>query len=747
MSRRDNRSRVADTQDLREMLTNKKESVRVDGLKIVISQMTEGKDVGILFGEVLQCVSTSNIDAKKLAYLYIMNYAKTQQDNASRAVQAFLRDTNDPNPIVRALAIRTMGAIRVPKVIQELYAPLQKALKDQDPYVRKTASMCVAKLYFLNPEECEKHGFLATLKDLIFDSNHVVVANALAALNEINDMSPAHDVFEVNSENLNILLTALNKCANEWGQVIILDTIAKYHAESTQVAENICEQIAPRLKAANSAVVLSAVKVILGLLPHLGEQNQALYLKKISPPLGTLMSASKAYEIQYVALRNIRLILQKSKDLLANEVKIFYCKYNDPLYIKIEKLEIIVALANKDNIKEILAEFVDYSQMGDVEFVRKAVRALGRCAIKLENVANQCIATLIDLINTKVNYIVQEAIVVIRDIFRRYPNRYEKVIGTLCENLDSLDEPEAKAAMIWIIGEYSDRITNVADLLQMFLETFQEEDINVQLQLLTATVKSFLKASLEDQDVLQNLFTMCTESDNPDLRDRGLFYWRLLAHDPEVAKEMVCADKPVIKDDSEELDPAVLAKLIPQIGTLASLLYKPPEVFLSSLKAQAGGFDFKNLDAMGEEFSDDDEIQQQPVQQQGNAPSLLDFGDSTPAAQPAQQQQPTAQGSMALFSNVSSEPQPAQQQPQTNIYATLYGQPQPQQQAAPMFGAAQQPQQNTQMFSAQPQQQAAPMFGAPQQQPQTQNQAPLIGAPQQQAQPQKQAIDLSFLGI
>ena len=511
------KSKIADTQDLREMLTARKEQERVEGLKIVISQMTEGKDVGILFSEVLQCVATPNIDAKKLCYLYIMNYAKTQQENATRAVQAFLRDSNDPNPIVRALAIRTMGAIRVPKVTQELYNPLTKALKDSDPYVRKTAAMCVAKLYFLNPDECVKHGFVNTLKELIFDSNHVVVANALAALNEINEMSPNHDIFRVDSENYNILLTALNKCANEWGQVIILDSICKYIPNDTQTAENICEQVAPRLKAANSAVVLAAVKLILVYLPHMSEQNQNLYWKKIAPPLGTLMSASKAYEIQYVALRNIRLILQKRKDLLMNEVKIFYCKYNDPLYIKIEKLEIIVALANKENIKEILSEFVDYSQMGDVEFVRKAVRALGRCAIKLENVANQCITTLIDLINTKVNYIVQEAIVVIRDIFRRYPNKYEKVIGTLCENLDSLDEPEAKAAMIWIIGEYSDRITNVSDLLQMFLETFQEEDVNVQLQLLTATVKSFLKASLEDQEVLQNLFTMCTESDNPDL--------------------------------------------------------------------------------------------------------------------------------------------------------------------------------------------------------------------------------------
>lgn len=29
---------------------------------------------------------------------------------------------------------------------------------------------------------------------------------------------------------------------------------------------------------------------------------------------------------------------------------------------------------------------------------------------------------------------------VIKDVFRKYPNRYESIISTLCENLDTLDE-------------------------------------------------------------------------------------------------------------------------------------------------------------------------------------------------------------------------------------------------------------------------------------------------------------------
>jgi hypothetical protein len=44
----------------------------------------------------------------------------------------------------------------------------------------------------------------------------------------------------------------------------------------------------------------------------------------------------------------------------------------------------------------------------------QAVRAIGRCAVSLENAAQRCIAVLLELIQTKVNYVVQEAVIVIK---------------------------------------------------------------------------------------------------------------------------------------------------------------------------------------------------------------------------------------------------------------------------------------------------------------------------------------------
>lgn len=60
--------------------------------------------------------------------------------------------------------------------------------------------------------------------------------------------------------------------------------------------------------------------------------------------------------MQYVALRNILLIIQRRPAILANDVRVFFCKYNDPIYVKMAKLEIMYRLTREDNVQEVLAE-------------------------------------------------------------------------------------------------------------------------------------------------------------------------------------------------------------------------------------------------------------------------------------------------------------------------------------------------------------------------------------------------------
>ena len=81
---------------------------------------------------------------------------------------------------------------------------------------------------------------------------------------------------------------------------------------------------------------------------------------------------------------------------------------------------------------------------------------------------------------------------------------------------------------------------------------------------------------------MQDVLTLATQdSDNPDLRDRGYIYWRLLSTDPEAAQQVVLAETPNISDDTFALDPSVLDELISHLSTLAAIYHKPPATFVS----------------------------------------------------------------------------------------------------------------------------------------------------------------------
>ena len=96
---------------------------------------------------------------------------------------------DDSNPLIRALALRTMSYLHVQEFIQATVAPLRRLLKDSDPYVRKTAAFCVAKLYEHDRQLVERSDLIDRLNAMLKDENPTVVSSALAALMDVWERS------------------------------------------------------------------------------------------------------------------------------------------------------------------------------------------------------------------------------------------------------------------------------------------------------------------------------------------------------------------------------------------------------------------------------------------------------------------------------------------------------------------------------------------------------------------------------
>jgi AP-1 complex subunit beta-1 len=193
-----------------------------------------------------------------------------------------------------------MGCIRVDKMVDYMEEPLRKTLRDESPYVRKTAAICVAKLFDLNPSMCLENGFLETLQEMIGDPNPMVVANSVTALAEIGETSPEVKILDINGNTLRKLLMALNECT-EWGRVKILTTLADYKTTDVKEAEHICERVVPQFQHVNASVVLAAVKVVFLHMKHVNAELSRSYLKKMAPPLG--MASSSLVMVSGVADR------------------------------------------------------------------------------------------------------------------------------------------------------------------------------------------------------------------------------------------------------------------------------------------------------------------------------------------------------------------------------------------------------------------------------------------------------------
>ena len=202
-------------------------------------------------------------------------------------MNTFVQDSEDPNPLVRALAIRTMGCIRVEKMVDYMEEPLRKTLRDESPYVRKTAAICVAKLFDLNPTLCLENGFLESLQEMVGDPNPMVVANSVTALVEIQEAAPDTKVLQITPASLKKMLMALNECT-EWGRVTLLTTLADYRATDVREAEHICERVSPQFQHVNPSVVLAAVKVVFLHMRYINPATKKQYLRKMAPPLGEL---------------------------------------------------------------------------------------------------------------------------------------------------------------------------------------------------------------------------------------------------------------------------------------------------------------------------------------------------------------------------------------------------------------------------------------------------------------------------
>jgi len=507
---------------LKALLDSRSDRDILDGLRRVIALIYQNKPGLPYFSSVVKNVANPNIEVKKLVYIYLLHYAESDPDLALLSVNAIQKSLTDTNPQVRALALRTMSGMRVPVISQIVSLAIKRGVSDMSPHVRKAAALAIPKCYNLDPNSLPQlHDCLQTL---LGDKQYFVVGPAVQAFLEI--CPERIDLIHKHYRGLVRKLVDMD----EWSQLATLKLLANYcrrcfpvktqkitkttkkgfyedepdeTEETDEVVRILDSDFESFLKAcrnllqSRSAAVLTSVAAI---FLHLGTPE---YLASVVGPLVALLRSGP--ETAEIALYNIVAIALEQPKLLVPYSSHFLISGSDSpttWKLKIEMLTLIFPYAALNLQSLILNELEHFCHSSSIDLVRESVQAIGRCAQSSPDSSARCFRVLLNQISSFDNLLVSEVLTVMRHLMQRDPASHHKTIVRLARNLDRTTSPQARATIVWLVGEFailddqkdggSGRTGIAPDVLRILTKNFCGESEEVKAQIVLLAAKCYL---------------------------------------------------------------------------------------------------------------------------------------------------------------------------------------------------------------------------------------------------------------
>lgn len=584
-------NKKGEVNELRQLLKNimdeQDNKKRREVIKKVIAYMTLGVDVSKLFTDMVRISSTTDIVQKKMIYLYLVNCVESNQEIALMAINTLSKDCriiSSPDNKIRGLALRNLCSLRFQGADEYIQTAIQDGIKDPDPYVRKTAIIGLIKLHKHSPKIVNETQ-INVLYELIRDPDSSVSINAILALNEIlkNEGGIAF--------NRRMIVYLLNRIEqyNEFAQAKVFELVAKYTPGNEEELFNILNILEERLKNSSSTVVLACIKIFLVYTKDNPVISKQVYAR-IKDPLITLFSAGEvagAHEISYCVLSHIHLLVSKSGSAeFENDFKIFFCKDDEPVYIRVLKIDILCMIASENNMLEIISELGAYISDFHREISKNSIKSITKLAMKFSESSQHLTKMLLKYLTANSEAIVTDVLVGLKDLVRKYRNLSSEILADIEIALEYVTGEEGKAAVIWMFGEFGEYLQSSPYILETFIHGLDpNESLPVSYALITASVKLFLKRAPEMHYSLEVLFkTIFEQAESTDLLDRAWFYYKLLEKDPYVADQIVNSAKNPIEMFYEDYKDDKLDLLMQEFNTLSVIYQKPSKNFSSLSK-------------------------------------------------------------------------------------------------------------------------------------------------------------------
>jgi len=284
----------------------------------------------------------------------------------------------------------------------------------------------------------------------------------------------------------------------------------------------------PLLQSQNSGVVMAVAALHFYLSP-------ANDLPKVVRAL--VFTAYNKPEVRHVVLKNICTMVSTQPLLFQPHFSAFFVHPRDTLDVRGLKLEILTHIVTSENAPTLLRELQAYLRSSNHKFVALTIRAIGRCAAIMPQIASVCIRSLLELSLHPSPTVASEAVVVIRALVQQNPKEHIVVVMRLMRRLDQLMAPEARAAVIWLAGgeifetdaenikasdkEIREKFFELAtQMMRRIVKGFCEEHEMTKQQIINTSCKMYIQDPMRMSSTLKVVFALAAADPSVDMRDR-----------------------------------------------------------------------------------------------------------------------------------------------------------------------------------------------------------------------------------
>lgn len=446
----------------------------------------------------------------------------------------FLKDFEDPNPFVRRLVIKTV--CHIPCLHDLAFELIPLALCDTNSYVRSTAVTSCTLI--VNEENLEsKQNIIDKLYDMIRDPDPTVVSSSLSVLDVI---LYSEGGVVINARLAKYLISRLSEF-QEWHFATVCKVLKKYVPKSNEELIIILNALDENLSDLNPLIFTTASDLALFYTEvALKETFSSDIIEQISPQMKFLFCHGND-EVLWEILKMIQQYAIKHKRHFSLLYKFLFCRYSEPIFIKVQKLQIITDLGNSSNFSEVAEELLLNSCNCIKQIAVQSINSFIKFFL-VHPVSSNVVESFAQLLDIQYNDLNEEILIALcsskleeREDFRHI---FLPTISKISSNVFS---EKGKLAFLKLIGNYGKYIERSPYVIEDLLNCSENvKNENIMMMIIIASVKLFLVRPAEMQLLLGRVLQLGEHSDNLLLRKQCAIYYHLL-NDTALSNEILLA--------------------------------------------------------------------------------------------------------------------------------------------------------------------------------------------------------------